>query len=84
MIMLILKNYKAVLAFITMLVVPMVLASWGFLLTTSQTNAKMPMIETRVQALEQVSYRLDERYQFIQEALKEIKANQERLAKIKE
>jgi ABC-type siderophore export system fused ATPase/permease subunit len=84
MIIFLLKNYKATLAFITMLVVPMVLASWGFLLTTSQTNAKMPMIETRVQALEQVSYRLDERYQFIQEALKEIRANQERIAKIKE
>ncbi len=79
--MLILKNWKAVVGFITFLAVPMILASWGFLLSTSQTNAKMPLIEMRVQALEQTMYRMDERYQFIQDALKEIKANQERLAR---
>ena len=69
MIMLILKNYRAVLAFITVLGVPMVLASWGFILSTSQTNAKIPMHEARIVKLEQNSYAISAQYELISKSL---------------
>lgn len=93
MLTLILKNPKAVIIFITALVVPMVMSSLGFIMTTSATNAKVPMHEARIVQLEQLNYRMDERYAFIQKALeviqdrelKELKeAKQERLAKKQE
>jgi len=55
---------------------------WGFVLTTAQTNAKMPNHEARILSLEQLNYRMDERYKFIQQALVDIKkTQQDQLAK---
>jgi CHASE1-domain containing sensor protein len=73
-----LKNYKALLAMITILFVPMVLTSWGFVLATTNTNVRMPLHEARIVNLEQLSYRLDERYQIIHETLIDIRKNQQR------
>ena len=81
MLMFFIKNYRATLAISTVLIVPIILASWGFILETSKSNASVPVHEERIIKLEQLSYRIDERYKFIKEALEEIKANQERFAK---
>jgi len=69
MVMLVLKNWKAVVGLVTMLLVPMMLASWGFILSTSQTNAKIPMHEARIVKLEQNSYSISAQYKMIQESL---------------
>lgn len=69
MVMLVLKNWKAVVGLITMLLVPMMLASWGFILSTSQTNAKAPLLESRIVKLEQNSYAISAQYKMIQESL---------------
>jgi len=63
------RHYKAVIGLSVALLGPMMLASWGFILTTSQTNAKIPLHESRIVSLEQLNYRMDERYAFIQKSL---------------
>ena len=69
MVMLILKNWKAVVGLITMLAVPMILASWGFILSTSQTNARTPLLESRIVKLEQNSYAISAQYELISKSL---------------
>lgn len=69
MIMLVLKNWKAVVGLVTMLLVPMILASWGFILSTSQTNAKAPLLEARIVKLEQNSYAISAQYELISKSL---------------
>ena len=69
MIVFLFRHWKAVTGIMIALGGPMILASWGFILTTSQTNAKMPLHEARIQSLEQLNYRMDERYAFIQKSL---------------
>jgi len=90
MLTLILKNPKAVIMFFTALAVPMVMSSLGFVMTTSQTNAKIPMHEARIVKLEQNSYSISAQYKMIQDSLiliqnreyEELKhARQERLKK---
>ena len=56
MITFLLRHYKAVIGISVALLGPMILASWGFILTTSQTNAKMPLHESRLQNLERAHY----------------------------
>lgn len=72
MIMFLFRNYKAVIALSIALIGPMMLASWGFLLTTSKTNATIPLHEARILALEQTNYRMDERWKFVQKSLQVI------------
>lgn len=67
--MILLKNYKAVIAFITVLFVPLMLTMWSFIISTSQTNAKTPMMESRIMKLEQNSYTISAQYEMIQKSL---------------
>jgi len=69
MVALVFKNWKAVVGLITMLVVPMILASWGFILSTSQTNARTPLLESRIVKLEQNSYAISAQYELISKSL---------------
>ena len=69
MIVFLFRHWKAVTGIMIALCGPMILASWGFILTTSQTNAKIPLHEARIVNLEQLNYRMDERYAFIQKSL---------------
>ena len=69
MVMLVLRNWKAIVGLITMLVVPMILASWGFILSTSQTNARTPLLESRIVKLEQNSYAISAQYELISKSL---------------
>lgn len=69
MIVLLLKNAKAIAILVTVLVVPMIMSSLGFVMTTSQTNAKTPMLEARIVKLEQNSYSISAQYKMIQDSL---------------
>lgn len=69
MVMILLKNYKAVIAFITVLFVPLMLTMWSFIISTSQTNAKTPMMESRIVKLEQNSYAISAQYELISKSL---------------
>lgn len=74
MLLFLFRHYKATVAImgavLTIIIVPMAMSTWGFILSTSRTNASVPKIEERVVQLENTSYRIDERFRFIQDALK--------------
>lgn len=76
MILFLFKHYKATVAIggaiLTMIIAPLAMTTWGFIMTTSKTNAHVPKIEERVMQLENTTYRIDERFRFIQDALKMI------------
>ena len=69
----IIEHYKASIAIfgaaITIVIIPAFTSSWGFILSTSKTNASVPVLEERIMVLEKESYSNTERFKFIQRAL---------------
>ena len=67
------EHYKASIAIfgavVTIVFVPAFTSSWGFILSTSKTNASVPILEERIIKLEKEGYSNTERFKFIQRAL---------------
>ena len=72
MILYLFRHWKATIAIMSAIIAPMIFASWGFIITTTRTNAEVPLHNARIQALENSTYRIDERFKFIQRSLEVI------------
>lgn len=72
MILYLFRHWKATIAIATAIVTPLAITTWGFIITTTRTNAEVPLHNVRIQALESSTYRIDERFKFIQRSLEVI------------
>lgn len=72
MILFLFRHWKATIAIASAIVAPMIITTWGFIVTTTRTNAEVPLHNIRIQALESSTYRIDERFKFIQRSLEVI------------
>jgi len=72
MILFLFRHWKATIAITSAIVAPLAITTWGFIVTTTRTNAEVPLHNVRLQALENSTYRIDERFKFIQRSLEVI------------
>lgn len=67
------KYYKVLIAVfsavVTFIISPAIFWVWTFVVTTNQTNATIKIHESKIESLENTTYRIDERFKFIQRSL---------------